>query len=131
MKGFTTVTIAGNLVHDPKLKYLTTGIACAEVSIAVNTRKKVGGDWKDEVHYFDAAFFGKTAESVEKYLRKGSPVLVSGRLVQRRWETDKHEKRQRISILGDEFVFLGKAPEAAREAIPHNAQAVDEGEIPF
>lgn len=135
MRGFTSVIIVGNLVHDPALKYLTSGAACYNISVAVNTRKKVGGEWRDEVHYFDCALFGATAEAAEKHLKKGSAVLISGRLVQSRWEAEGGQKRQRVSIIAEDFRPLGSRGAASsapdRSAPSETSDPVPDEDIPF
>lgn len=84
-----SVFIMGNLTRDPELKYLPSGSAVCNFSIAVNDKYK-GGDGKmvEKVHYFNVAAFGKTAENCGEYLSKGRKVLIQGKLEQQRWEKD-------------------------------------------
>lgn len=117
MATFNKCFLLGNLVRDVELKFLPSGTAIGTFTLAVNEKTKVGEEWKDEVSYFDIVTFGKAAEACASYLGKGSPVLLSGRLRQRRWEKDG-AKRSKIEIVAEYVQFLGKRKEegAAQEA---------------
>ncbi|MDH5626654.1 MAG: single-stranded DNA-binding protein [Candidatus Krumholzibacteria bacterium] len=81
------------------MRYTPTGTAVASCGIATNRRFKQGEDLKEEVMYMDLVLFGKAAENFAQYCSKGDPVLVSGRIQQRRWETDdgaKHSKHELV-----------------------------------
>ncbi|MEM1225942.1 MAG: single-stranded DNA-binding protein [Planctomycetota bacterium] len=110
---FNQVTLVGNLTRDVELKYLSSGTAVADLSLAVNERRKHGSDWVDDVHYFDCTAFARTAEVAGEYLNKGSSVLVSGRLRQERWEKDG-QKRSKVSVTVDRLVMLGGKSEVDR-----------------
>src|SRR5262245_28232515 len=95
MASFNLVVIAGNLTRDVEIRYIPSGTALADVSIAVNDRRKTpSGEWVDEVSFVDVTLWGRTAEIASEYLSKGSNVLIEGRLKQDRWEKDgqKHSK---------------------------------------
>lgn len=147
MKGYNKVIIAGNLVHDPELRYTTGGMALLSVAIAVNSQEKDGDGWKDRVDYFDVTLFGNKAEAVAHFLRKGSALLVEGRLRQERWEdAASGKKRSKVGIVASQVVFLGTpkngqgdkvtgrqgegVPGPVGQAFP-DASPVDDGEIPF
>lgn len=91
-----SVTIQGNIVADPEVRFTQNGKAVSQFRIGVN--KKTGD--KEKVSFFDVTCFGATAEGV-RGLRKGSPVVVFGELEQQRWEAkDTGEKKQKVSIVG-------------------------------
>ena len=94
------LTVDGNLVRDGEVKFSNSGKAVLSFSIAHNT--KIGD--KEEVHYFDITVFGKHAEYIADFAKKGSGVLVAGRLVQQRWEKDG-QKRSAIKIIGNQCSF--------------------------
>jgi single-strand DNA-binding protein len=97
----------GNLTKDPELKYLPSGKPVCNFSIAVNDRYKKGEEWVDGVSYFDIVVFAKQAENCARYLEKGSPVIVEGKLQQRRWEAQDGTKRNKIEIVANNVIFLG------------------------
>jgi single-strand DNA-binding protein len=107
MANFNRVILAGNLTRDPELRYTPNGTAVSSFAIAVNRRYKKDNEQIEETSFFDIVFFGKLAEVTGEYLKKGRPVLVEGRLQQRRWETDEGQKRSKVEIVGDNFQFLG------------------------
>jgi len=111
MVTFNRVILAGNLVRDPEIRYLPSGLSVTSFGIAVNSRYKQNNELKEEVSFFDILVFGKTGENCAEYLSKGRPVLVEGRLRQRRWETDG-AKRSKIEVVADNVQFLG-APKGA------------------
>ena len=134
MVSFNRVVIAGNLTRDPETRFLPSGTAVTEFAIAVNSRykSKASNELKEEVSFFDIVVFGKTGENCAEYLSKGSPVLVEGRLRQRRWEQDG-AKRSKIEIVADNVQFLasgrGSAPEGGSSASP--PQEPPDDDIPF
>lgn len=142
MNGISKVIIAGNLVHDPAVKYTDGGAAWCTISVAVNLPKKTAsGAWSSEVHYFDAVVWGRQAEALAQHRKKGDPVLVDGTLTQSRWETNDGQKRSKVVIAARSVNFLprGKSDAGASgDGIPHNvgqafpdAEPVADEEIPF
>jgi len=106
MVAFNRVILAGNLVRDPEIRYLPSGLSVTSFSIAVNSRYKQNNEPKEEVSYFDVVAFGKLGETCAEYLSKGRPVLVEGRLRQRRWESEG-TKRSKIEVVAGGVQFLG------------------------
>lgn len=106
MVAFNRVILAGNLVRDPEIRYLPSGTPVTSFSVAVNSRYRQNNELKEEVSYFDIVVFGKMGETCAEYLSKGRPVLVEGRLRQRRWETEG-VKKSRIEVVADGVQFLG------------------------
>ncbi|MGE5190705.1 MAG: single-stranded DNA-binding protein [Gemmatimonadota bacterium] len=106
MVTFNRVILAGNLVRDPEIRYLPSGLSVTSFAVAVNSRYKQNNELKEEVSYFDIVVFGKMGENCAEYLSKGRPVLVEGRLRQRRWEAEG-VKRSKIEVVADNVQFLG------------------------
>ena len=109
MRGFSKAIIAGNLTRDPELRNTPSGATVCGFSVAVNrTYRGADGENKDEVSYIECTAWGKQAETLAQYAKKGTGILVSGRLSQRSWE-DKNGggKRSRTEIVVEDFNFLG------------------------
>jgi single-strand DNA-binding protein len=100
------VVLVGRLTRDAELKYISTGTAVARLSIACNRRKRSGDQWADEVSYFDVVLWGKTAESLTKYLTKGTQIAVEGELRQNRWEQDG-QSRSKVEVVANNIELLG------------------------
>lgn len=117
MPTINRVVISGRLTRDPELRYTPGGKAVCTVALAVNRRyKDASGQWQDDTTYINVVCWMKVAELVNRYLHKGSPVLVEGRLESRSWETEAGQKRSVIEIRADRIDFLEKAQ--AGEADP-------------
>lgn len=105
---FNKVILAGNLTRDVELRYLPSGSALAKLGLAVNRRfKKQDGSQGDEVCYIDVNLFGRTAEVANQYLRRGSSVLIEGRLVLESWTDSSGQKRSKHSITAESMQMLG------------------------
>lgn len=122
------VTISGNLGRDPELRATTSGTQVCSLAVCVNTRQKVNGEWTDKPNWVDVIFFGNRAESIAKYLAKGSHVTIAGRLSQNSWEKDG-KKRSKLEVIGEDIDFQGgkRTEQAAQE---QSADVYDE-DIPF
>jgi single-strand DNA-binding protein len=109
MANFNKVILAGNLTRDPELRYTPKGMAIAKISLAINrVRTNEAGEKKEEVTFVDLDAFGNQAETLAKYMKKGSPLLVEGRLKLDQWD-DKQtgQKRSRMGVIIEGFQFLG------------------------
>jgi single-strand DNA-binding protein len=102
------VIITGNLTADPELRSLPSGTSVCKLRVACNTRRKDNstGEWVDKPNYFDVTVWGAQGENCARYLSKGRPVAVDGRLEWREWEGDNGQKRQAIDIIADAVQFL-------------------------
>ncbi len=139
MASFNKVIIAGNLTRDPELRYTPKGMAIAQITLAVNRKwKSETGEMKEEVSFIDVDAFGRQAEVIGQYLRKGRPFLVEGRLKQDTWE-DKNtkQKQSKIKVVLESFSFIdsnrnegegGAAPAAPRPARPAAAPSAPAAE---
>lgn len=104
------VVITGNLTRDPELRHTGAGTAVCDMRVAVNSRRKNGqsGEWEDKPNFFDVTVWGNRGENCCKYLAKGKPVAVEGRLDWSEWEAkDGSGKRQRVQIVANHVQFLG------------------------
>lgn len=112
MRGFSKAIITGNLTRDPELRTTPNGTSVCSFSVAVNrVYKDTSGEQKEDVSFIDCSAWGKLGEMIAQYAKKGSGVLVSGRLDQRSWE-DKNtgQKRSRVEIVVEDFNFTGGSP---------------------
>ena len=126
MANFNKVLLMGNLTRDPQLSYLPSQTAVVEFGIAVN-RKWTGQDGSDreEVCFVDCRAFGKMAENINKYLKKGRPLFVEGRLSFDSWTAQDGTKRSKHRVTVESFQFLG-APQggaSTAQAEPGNDEA--------
>src|ERR1700746_853216 len=111
MANFNKVILAGNLTRDPELRYTPKGMAIAKLGLAVNRDwKSETGETKEEVTFVDVDAFGRQAEVISQYLKKGRPILVEGRLKLDQWD-DKQtgQKRSRLGVVLESFQFLDSA----------------------
>ncbi len=124
MASFNKVILVGNLTRDPELRYTPKGTAIAKFGLAVNrVWTNEAGEKKEEVTFVDIDVFGRTAENVAQYMRKGSPLLVEGRLRLDQWD-DKQtgQKRSKLGVVGETIQFLG-SPRAAEGGAPSAPRA--------
>lgn len=121
--------IIGNLTRDPELKTTPGGAKVVSFSLATNrTYKGKDGSKQEEVAYHNIVAWGKTAELIAQYLKKGSQALVEGRLQTRSWEKDG-AKQYRTEIVADTVQFGSRPAGAAKAAAPakETTEAVDDG----
>ncbi len=123
MANFNKVILAGNLTRDPELKYTPKGTAVASFGLAINRRWKTEtGETRDEATFVDIEAYGKQAEVVAQYMKKGRPFLVEGRLKLDQWEDkNTHQKQSKLRVVLEGFSFIdsnrgdsGAPPEAPR-----------------
>jgi single-strand DNA-binding protein len=98
------VTLIGNLVEDPELRFTPSGVAMAKLRVAVNRRwRDNAGEWQEDTSFFTGTVWRDQAETVAESLQKGTRVIVTGRLEQRSWETDAGDKRSVVEVQIDEI----------------------------
>jgi single-strand DNA-binding protein len=143
MANFNKVILAGNLTRDPALRYTPKGTAIAEIGLAINRKwKSETGEAKEEVTFVDVAAYGRTAEVIGQYLKKGRPIMIEGRLKFDQWD-DKQtgQKRSKLRVVCESFEFLDSgnrggeggepaAPRAPRPAASTPASEPVEGDAP-
>ena len=131
MANFNRVILAGNLTRDPELRYTPKGVAIAKITLAINrTWKSETGETKEEVTFVDVDAFGRQAEVVGQYMKKGRPFLVEGRLKLDQWEDkNTHQKQSKLKVVLEGFSFIdskgaaGGVPSDAPRARPAAAPA--------
>ena len=107
MPNLNKIIITGNLVDEPNVSILESGVHIAKLIIANNRRFRTkDGDWQEKTCYVDAVGWRKTAELIGQYCHKGSPVLIEGELVQNRWEDSDGNKRSKLEINVRRIQFL-------------------------
>jgi single-strand DNA-binding protein len=139
------VNITGNLTRDPELRSTGSGMSVLQMGVAVNDRRKnpQTGEWEDSPNFIDVVMFGTRAESVSRFLSKGSKVAIEGKLRWSSWE-DKTTgaKRSKVEVVADDIEFMSSRGEGggggggAREysapaASAPAASPVIEDDIPF
>lgn len=135
MSSFNKVILMGNLTRDPEMRYTTSGMAIAKISLAVNRKwYNEARELREEVSFIDVDAIGKRAETIGQYLKKGNPILVEGRLRLDQWE-DKQtgQKRSRLGVVLENFRFLpsgGQSREGGSPPSPRRAAADSEPQRP-
>jgi single-strand DNA-binding protein len=140
MASFNRVILVGNLTRDPELRYTPKGTAVAQLGVAVNRQwKSETGEAKEEVTFVDVEAFGRQAEVIGQYLKKGRPILVEGRLKLDTWDDKQtNQKRSKLKVVLEAFQFLDAgrgeggpagAP-ARRPAAPADSAPAAEPEAP-
>lgn len=123
MASLNKVMLIGNLTRDPELRYTPSGAAVAELGLAVNREYTKDGQRVKDVCFIDITTWSATAENCAKYLTKGSPLFVEGRLQMDSWENKQGEKRTKLKVVAERVQFLGaprgeRAPSGAPAASP-------------
>ena len=110
MASFNKVMLMGNLVRDPELRVTPSGLSICRFTIAcsrtVRSEKAENGS-REEATFVDIEAFGKQGEVVAKYFTKGRPIFVEGRLRLNEWQTQAGEKRSKLQVVMENFVFVG------------------------
>src|SRR5258706_14240569 len=105
MANFNKVILAGNLTRDPELRYTPKGTAIAKIGLAINrTWRNEAGETKEEVTFVDVDAFGRTAETIGQYLKKGRPILLEGRLRLDTWDDKQtNQKKRKCGVVLESF----------------------------
>jgi single-strand DNA-binding protein len=108
-RGINKVIIVGNLGGDPETRYMPSGSAVTNVTVATNEswKDKQTGEQKDRTEWHKVAMFGRLAEIAAEYLRKGSQVYIEGKLRTRKWQGKDGQDRYTTEIIADEMQMLG------------------------
>jgi len=105
------VMLIGNVGQDPELRYTPDGNPVANFSIAVNRRRKVGDEYKDETEWFNIVCFSRTAENVNQYLSKGQKVYVEGRFQSSEYVGQDGNQRKSFEVIANDVTFLSTKSE--------------------
>ncbi len=109
MPNLNKVQLMGNITRDPEVRYTPKGTAVTDISLAINrTFSGDDGERREETTFVDITFWGRQAEVIGEYMKKGRPIYVEGRLQLDSWE-DKTtgQQRSRLKVVGENFQFLG------------------------
>ena len=138
MASFNKVILIGNLTRDVELKHLPKGTAVCNLSLAVNRRwKNEAGEEKEDVYFAECKAFGKQAETLAQYVRKGNPLMIEGRLTREEWDDKKTgDTRSTTRIMIETFQFLKERSEDAAPAPRAQAPTapkpdLDADDLPF
>jgi single-strand DNA-binding protein len=126
---FNKVIFAGNLTRDPEVRYTPKGTAVCDFAVASNRKWTTeAGEAKEEATFVDFTAFGRTAENIGQYFKKGNPILLEGELRLEQWE-DKNGggKRSRLKVLVSKFCFMSKGDGAGAGG---NGRKIQDGDVP-
>jgi single-strand DNA-binding protein len=107
---YNKIILIGNLTKDPEIRYAQSGLPVCNFSIAVNYTTRKNED-KKETLFINVVTFDRQAEICGQFLRKGKPVLVEGRLQERRWETEDGQQRSRVEVVAQTVKFFSRRME--------------------
>lgn len=141
-RGFSKAIIIGNVVRDPETRATTSGSEVTSFSVAVNYNYVMNGEKKEQVSYIEVSAWGKPGNVIAQYAKKGTPIMVSGRLSQRTYEDKTGAKRSAVEIVMEDFNLLGSRSQesttsnygqAMPDSIPDDIPdgEIDLSEVPF
>jgi len=127
------VIISGNLGQKPEVRKANSGNSVGNFSVATNQRVKKGDEWVDNTEWHRIVVFGKTAENCERFLDKGSKVIVEGRIQYRSYEDKEGNQRKATEIVANNVEFMTKPENGAsqQQSRPAPASNYNDQEIPF
>jgi single-strand DNA-binding protein len=137
MASLNKVLLLGNLTRTPELRYTPSGMAVADLRLAVNRNYTTqSGEKRKDTCFLTVVVWGKQAESCREYLDKGSPIFVEGRLQTREWEAKDGQKRTVTEVVAERVQFMergkgGAAPAAVPAAEPFSEEAPADDDVPF
>jgi len=148
MPNLNKVTLMGNITRDIEMRALPGGQSIAQIGLAINRNwQGTDGQKKEEVTFVDCEAWGKTAEVMHKYLAKGRPVFIEGRLKLDQWEDkESGQKRSKMKVVIESFQFIDSKPEGERDvqqqpkaggvrapkpSAPARAEEMNPDDIPF
>jgi len=143
MQGYNRVILAGNLTRDVETRTSPGGVSVAKFGLAVNRKYTVNGEQKEDVTFVDCTAFKATADVAGKYLAKGNPVLIEGRLKLETWKANDGTNRSKLVVNVDALTLLGapNAQPATRESGPppikrreeesNHVSVEDDDDLPF
>lgn len=136
MPNLNKVLLMGHLTRDPQLSYLPSQTAVVEFGIASSHKfKKQDGTQGEETCFVDCQMFGKRAETIQKYFKKGDPIFIEGRLKFDSWQAQDGTKKSKLRVFVENFEFIGGKKAEAKPSEPAQAPAYgspeDDESIPF
>lgn len=133
MASYNKVIMMGNLTRDPQLSYLPSQTPVVEFGLASSHRwRSKEGEQREETCFVDCQAFGRMAENISKYCKKGRPLLIEGRLSFNQWETPEGAKRSKHRIHIDNFTFVDTkaSAESSGASASANSGGMDSGQAP-
>lgn len=125
------VFLMGNLTRDVEMRSMPSGTDIGSFGIAVNERfKSKDGEWQERASFIDCDIFGARAQAMARYLSKGSPVFLEGRLRLDQWQDKQGQNRSKLKVVVDNFEFVGGGEDKG-PAIPKADPNIDHPDIPF
>jgi single-strand DNA-binding protein len=113
MSSFNKVILMGNLTKDPEVRFIPSGTAVADLSLAINeTFKNKSGEQTETTCFVDVVVWARQAETCGEYLSKGSPILIEGRLQLDKWTSKEGENRSKLRVRADRVQFLSSPRDA-------------------
>lgn len=147
------VLLIGNLTRDPEMRYLPSNAAVVNIGVAVNRKWKnqQTGEWQEEATFIDCEAFGKTAEFINEWFKKGKAIFIEGRLKLDQWQDKEGQNRSKLKVIAEQVQFVGgkgdgqgeqpAEPKPAAQPTPQRTRkpepaptlhsAVGEDDIPF
>lgn len=118
MRGFSKAILAGNVTRDPEMRATPSGAQACNFTVAVNRVFRGGdGNQQEQTSFIDCVAWGRMGETISQYVKKGSGIIVSGRIEQRSWEDKTSgQRRSRTEIIVDDFSFVGSEGGGSRGA---------------
>jgi single-strand DNA-binding protein len=138
MANFNKVLLMGNLTRDPQLRYTPSQAAVCDFGLAINRKWKAqDGQMKEEVCFVDCTAWGRTGENISKYMTKGRPLFVEGRLTYQTWDGKDGQKRSKLLVTVENFQFIdskggggGAGPAGGRAGPSQDAKRQPTGQGP-
>lgn len=128
---FNQVTIAGRLGRDPELRYIPSGTAVCDITVAVSDKVKKGDEWVEKTCWVDVTLWSRTAEIANEYLKKGSVVLIGGRLEQESWQDKDGNKRSKLKVVASTMQMGSKSSTQSSRQEPASVGSGGEEADPF
>ena len=110
MANLNKVLLIGRLTRDPQQRFITSGQSVAEFGLAVNRVYTTNGEKREETTFVDCEAWGRDADNISKYVKKGQPLFVEGRLKLDSWQSKEGEKRSKMRVVVERFQFLTAGP---------------------
>lgn len=133
MPNFNKVILLGHLTRDPKLSYTPSQTAVVDFGLAMNRKWTDQSDKpREDVCYVDCRSFGKSAENINQYCKKGRPLLVEGRLTFDSWQAQDGTKRNKLRVTVERFQFIGTGrPKDDSQSVPNGRPADAPDDVPI
>lgn len=116
MGSLNKVMLIGNTGRDAEMRYLSTGTAKTDFTLAVNSRRRgPNGEWENQTDWFNVVLFGERAERISQFITKGIQLYVEGRLSQRQWDDDQGQRHYRTEVIASNIEFLDRRSDGGGE----------------